>query len=93
VRAGEPVDPLTVADALRCAGRHEIGLEVLHRLFVETPSVSSAGRYSTIVRRHARHRRLVHAAHDLSAAAMAGDENQIRTAAARIATELEEPAP
>ena len=91
VRAGDPVDPLTVADALRCAGHHEIGLEVLHRLFVETPSVSSAGRYSSILQRHARHRRLVHAAHELSAAAMTGDEDQIRTAADRSATELEEP--
>jgi replicative DNA helicase len=91
VRAGEPVDPLTVADALRTAGHHEIGLEFLHRLLVDTPSVSSADRYSTIIRRHARHRRLVHAAHDLSAAAMTGDEDQIRTAADRIAAELEEP--
>ncbi|MEO6653317.1 MAG: DnaB-like helicase N-terminal domain-containing protein [Ilumatobacteraceae bacterium] len=93
VRAGHPVDPLTVADGIRHAGHHDIGVEILHRLFVETPSVSSAGRYSSIVRRHARGRRLVHAAHELSTAAMTGDEDQIRAAAGRIATELGEEAP
>ena len=66
--AGEPVDPITVADELR---RHQLlegigGLEELLALQNATPAVSSAERYAKIVRDTARLRRLISAAGDIA---------------------------
>jgi len=66
--AGEPVDPITVADELR---RHQLlegigGLEELLALQNATPAVSSAERYAKIVRDTARLRRLIGAAGDIA---------------------------
>ena len=66
--AGEPVDPITVADELRRAQLLEGigGLEELLALQNATPAVSSAERYAKIVRDTARLRRLISAAGDIA---------------------------
>ena len=95
VAEAECPDPVLVHDALRSAGHHEIGLADLHELFATTPSVSSAPRYAAIIRRHARHRRVVHLAHELSGAAMRGQQNEIDRIVAQLVVEItddEEPA-
>ncbi len=91
IAEGETPDPLLVHDALRLAGHHEIGLVDLQSLFATTPSVSSARRYAEIVRRHARNRRIVHLAHELGAAAMAGHGDEVCRLVDQLATELGEP--
>lgn len=78
-------DPVLVLDRLHAGGHHEITLAELHRLFaVETPSITSAARYAAIIRRRARHRRTVHVAADLSAAALRGDDAEIRRLTAQL---------
>ncbi len=59
--AGEPVDPTTVAEALR---RHDLldalgGKQAILRIQVGTPAASNAGFYASIVADHALLRRLV----------------------------------
>lgn len=77
-------DVILVLDRLHTIGHHEITLADLHRLFVETPSITSAPRYAAIIRRRARHRRTVHVAADLSAAALRGDDAEIRRLTAQL---------
>ena len=59
--AGEPVDPTTVAEALRRAGVLEAlgGKQAVLRIQVATPAASNAGFYARIVADHALLRRLV----------------------------------
>jgi replicative DNA helicase len=59
--AGEPVDPTTVAEALRRAGVLDGvgGKQVILRIQVGTPAASNAGFYARIVADHALLRRLV----------------------------------
>ena len=66
--AGEPVDPVTVADELRRAGLLEGvgGLDLLLSLQNSTPAITSAERYAKIVRDTARLRRLIGAAGDIA---------------------------
>jgi len=93
IAEAETPDPVLVHDALRAAGHHHIGLADLHELFATTPSVSSARRYAAIVRRHARHRRVVHLAHELGSAAMAGSGDEVRRIVEQLVelTDDEEP--
>jgi replicative DNA helicase len=71
------LDQIIVADRVRLAGEHHPTTAELTVLVNLTPSVSSAQRYADIVARHARHRRLIHLADLLTAAAMAGDKDRI----------------
>ncbi|MEO8162725.1 MAG: DnaB-like helicase N-terminal domain-containing protein, partial [Ilumatobacteraceae bacterium] len=66
--AGEPVDPVTVADELRRANLLEGvgGLDLLLSLQNSTPAITSAERYAKIVRDTARLRRLISAAGDIA---------------------------
>ncbi|MFA5774389.1 MAG: DnaB-like helicase N-terminal domain-containing protein, partial [Ilumatobacteraceae bacterium] len=66
--AGEPVDPVTVADELRRAGLLDGvgGLDLLLSLQNSTPAITSAERYAKIVRDTARLRRLISAAGDIA---------------------------
>ena len=59
--AGEPVDPTTVAEALRRAGVLEAlgGKQAVLRIQAATPAASNAGFYARIVADHALLRRLV----------------------------------
>jgi replicative DNA helicase len=59
--AGEPVDPTTVAEALRRAGVLDAlgGKQAVLRIQVGTPAASNAGFYARIVADHALLRRLV----------------------------------
>src|SRR5256714_6243855 len=59
--AGEPVDPTTVADALRRAGVLDAlgGKQAILRIQVGTPAASNAAFYARIVADHALLRRLV----------------------------------
>jgi len=59
--AGEPVDPTTVAEALRRAGVLDAlgGRQSILRIQVGTPAASNAGHYARIVADHALLRRLV----------------------------------
>ncbi|MHB1488595.1 MAG: replicative DNA helicase [Acidimicrobiales bacterium] len=65
---GEPVDPVTVADELSRAGLLEAigGKAVLVSLLANTPAISNAGRYATIVAEHALLRRLIGAANEIA---------------------------
>ena len=62
--AGQPVDPVTVAEELRRAELldHIGGAATLLRLQSLTPAVTSAGHYATIVEENALLRRLIQAA-------------------------------
>jgi replicative DNA helicase len=59
--AGEPVDPVTVSEALRRAGLLDAlgGKQAVLRIQVGTPAASNAGFYARIVADHALLRRLV----------------------------------
>lgn len=82
-------DVVTVADAARRAG-HTVDAVDLQLMLVEVPSVSSAGpHYAPIVERHARHRRLVELADQLSAAAMEGRDDRLEDIARRISDEVD----
>jgi replicative DNA helicase len=66
--AGEPVDPLTVAEALR---RHDLldglgGKQAILRIQAATPAASNAGFYARIVADHALLRRLVAAGSEIA---------------------------
>lgn len=66
--AGEPSDPITVADQLAREGLLDLvgGREALVELQAETPSIGSAGRYARIVAERARLRRLIGAAGEMA---------------------------
>src|SRR5206468_8187105 len=59
--AGEPADPVTVADELRRAGLLDAigGPAVLVSLQASTPATSNAGRYAKIIEEHSLLRRLI----------------------------------
>jgi replicative DNA helicase len=66
--AGEPVDPVTVAEALRRTGLLEAigGPATLVSLQARTPATASAGRYARIVEEHALLRRLIGVAGEIA---------------------------
>jgi replicative DNA helicase len=66
--AGEPADPVTVAEELRRAGLLDAvgGTATLVSLQSATPATSNAGRYATIVEEHALLRRLIGVAGDIA---------------------------
>jgi len=66
--AGEPADPVTVADELRRAGLLEAigGPATLVNLQVATPATSNAGRYAKIIEEHALLRRLIRVAGEIA---------------------------
>ena len=66
--AGEPVDPVTVAEELSRAGLLEGigGPATLVSLQANTPATSNAARYATIVEEHALLRRLIGVANDIA---------------------------
>ena len=65
---GEPVDPVTVAEALRRADLLDVigGTATLITLQAATPATSSASRYARIVEDHALLRRLIGAAGEIA---------------------------
>ena len=75
--AGDPVDPVTVADHL--GQRKELpkigGLTTLHDLIAAVPSAASAGYYAGIVRRHAICRRAIEAGTRITQLGWAGTED------------------
>ena len=66
--AGEPADPVTVADELRRAGLLDAigGPATLVTLQTGTPATSNAGRYAKIIEEHALLRRLIRVAGDIA---------------------------
>jgi replicative DNA helicase len=66
--AGEPADPVTVADELRRASLLEAvgGPAALVNLQAATPATSNAGRYAKIIEEHALLRRLIRVAGDIA---------------------------
>ena len=66
--AGEPADPVTVAEELRRAGVLDAigGTATLVSLQTATPATSNAGRYARIVEEHALLRRLIGVAGDIA---------------------------
>jgi len=66
--AGEPADPVTVADELRRAGLLDAigGAATLVMLQTGTPATSNAGRYAKIIEEHALLRRLIRVAGDIA---------------------------
>ncbi len=66
--AGEPADPVTVADELDRAGMLEPigGPAVLVNLQIDTPATSSAGRYANIIFERYQLRRLIEVAGEIS---------------------------
>jgi replicative DNA helicase len=66
--AGEPADPVTVAEELRRAGLLDAigGPATLVTLQASTPAISNAGRYAKIVEEHALLRRLIGVAGEIA---------------------------
>ncbi|CAM8661013.1 DnaB Replicative DNA helicase [Acidimicrobiia bacterium] len=66
--AGEPADPVTVADELRRAGLLDAigGPATLVTLQASTPAISNAGRYAAIIEEHALLRRLIGVAGEIA---------------------------
>lgn len=66
--AGEPADPVTVADELRRAGLIDAvgGPATLVTLQAATPAISNAARYATIIEEHALLRRLIGVAGEIA---------------------------
>src|SRR5437764_7494231 len=66
--AGEPADPVTVAEELRRAGLLDAigGQGSLVALQANTPATTSAGRYAKIVEEHALLRRMIHVASEIA---------------------------
>lgn len=60
IRAGKPVDVITLFEALQAAGKSENGdLQYLNSLQANTPSSANIGRYAEIVRSHADRRAML----------------------------------
>lgn len=68
--AGEPADPVTVADELRRAGLLDAigGPSILVHLQTATPATSNAQRYARIIEEHALLRRLINVAGEIAEA-------------------------
>ncbi len=66
--AGEPADPVTVADELRRAGLLDAigGPAILVSLQASTPATSNAGRYAKIIEEHSLLRRLIGVAGEIA---------------------------
>jgi replicative DNA helicase len=66
--AGDPADPVTVAESLRRAGVLDGigGPSVLITLQAATPAISNAGRYARIIEEHSLLRRLIRVAGDIA---------------------------
>jgi len=66
--AGEPADPVTVAEELRRAGLLDAvgGPATLVTLQASTPAISNAGRYARIIEEHALLRRLIGVAGEIA---------------------------
>src|SRR5437660_2248288 len=66
--AGEPSDPVTVAEELRRAGLLDAigGQSALVGLQANTPATTSAGRYAKIVEEHALLRRMIYVASEIA---------------------------
>jgi len=77
--SSQPVDPLTVSDALLTAGALERigGQAYLHDLITAVPSPASAGYYARIVARHATRRRVRVAALRILADVDAGEAGDV----------------
>lgn len=90
--AGQPVDPITVADALAADGTLEAagGRVGLVDLTAEARAVRSARRYAEIVRDHATRRRVIAASHATMSAAWDCEKplDAVLTAATRAADDL-----
>jgi DnaB-like helicase N terminal domain/AAA domain len=84
---GDPVDTIVVADELRRAGLlDEIGgTTVLHELQNQTPTVTGVAKHARIVLEHARRRRIILAAADISQAAYDDDAAGLGSALAALA--------
>jgi replicative DNA helicase len=82
--AGEPVDPVTVAEALRRTGLLEAigGPATLISLQARPPATASAGRYARIVEEHALLRRLIGVAGEIAELGY-GLPDDVRTAVDR----------
>ena len=66
--AGEPADPVTVADELRRAGLLDAigGTQTLVHLQINTPATSNAQRYARIIEEHALLRKLIGVAGEIA---------------------------
>ncbi|MCU0271597.1 MAG: replicative DNA helicase [Acidimicrobiales bacterium] len=78
--AGEPVDPVTVAEELARAGLLEAigGPAVLLGIQASTPATSSAAKYARIVHEHAVLRRLIGAANEIAEIGYSRPEDVIK---------------
>jgi replicative DNA helicase len=79
--AGEPVDPVTVADELRRAGLLDPigGQGALVSLQANTPATTSAARYAKIIEEHALLRRMIWVAGDIAERAYALPDDVAKT--------------
>jgi replicative DNA helicase len=73
--ASEPIDPVTVAEALNVSGELEAagGFAYLAELAKETPSASNIRAYATVVRERSALRHLIQAAQDIADSGYAPD--------------------
>lgn len=80
--AGQPVDPVTVADQLERDGNLDRvgGPATLTAFITQVPATTNAHRYAAIIRRHAHTRRLIQAATDLIDAAYNLDDQALEEA-------------
>lgn len=84
--AGETVDPVSVAAALRARGLLEEcgGIAALGSLQSGAPSTSGAPTYARIISEHARRRRMIGLAAELAEAGYAEDDERLAQLAERI---------
>src|SRR5258708_1893909 len=78
--AGEPVDPVTVAEVLDRAALLESlgGAGIIVDLQPSTPAIASVSRYARIVQEHATLRRLIGVAHDIADIAYAKPDDVVK---------------
>lgn len=79
--AGEPADPVTVAEELRRAGLLDAigGQGALVGLQTTTPATSSAARYAKIIEEHALLRRMIHVAGEIAEKAYSLPDDVVKT--------------
>ena len=84
--ADESTDPVSVAAIIRARGLLEDigGPAVLVSLQAHTPSTSGAGTYARIIAEHARRRRMIGLAAEVTESAYAGDDDGITRAVERL---------